>query len=181
MLYNITMTWTISVIITEEREWCFPIQEAPHANKRKGAAYMGKLKGHNKINKQQLIHNRTKNLQGSQMTQWWWGFKWKKKKLKKDEKRATIFSSLVPGSMHISKPQLAKRVKSPLLSKKCRARPHDCYMGWFGDRPMSLHCSGSKEDITCPLSWKSSPSIPQPLCVCFPAFIFTDFTCRSLN
>lgn len=57
MLYNITMTWTISVIITEEREWCFPIQEvAPHANKRKGAAYMGKLKGHNKINKQQLIH-----------------------------------------------------------------------------------------------------------------------------
>ena len=125
-------------------------------------------------------HNRTKNLQRSQITQGDGDSNEKKKLLKKDKKRTTIFSSLVAGSMHISKPQLA-RVKSPFLSKKCRSRPHDCYMGWFGDRPMSLHCSGSKEDITCPLSWKSSPSIPQPLCVCFPAFIFTDFTCRSLN
>lgn len=43
-------------------------------------------------------------------------------------------------------------------------------------RPTSLHCSGSKEEITCPLSGKSSPSIPHPLWVCFPGFILTDFT-----
>lgn len=48
-------------------------------------------------------------------------------------------------------------------------------------RPISLHCSGSKEEITCPLSGKSSPSIPHPLCVCFPGFILTDFTCIQMG
>lgn len=50
---------------------------------------------------------------------------------------------------------------------------------WAG-RPISLHWSGSKEHIICPLTWRSSPSIPQPLWVVKPGLIFTDFTCNVM-
>lgn len=52
---------------------------------------------------------------------------------------------------------------------------------WLGDRPISRHCSGSNEEMTCPLTGNNSPSIPHPLRECFPGFIFTTFTCISME
>ena len=60
-------------------------------------------------------------------------------------------------------------------------RSHGYYTRRRGNRPISLHCSGSKDDTTCPLRGKSSPSMPQALCVCFSALILTDFTCISMG
>lgn len=85
------------------------------------------------------------------------------------------------------KPDKGKRIK--LYSD----RPHICNsdiafggLQWsfhftllLGGRPMSLRWSGSKDEHTCPETRKSSPSIPQPLCVLFPGFSLTDLTWKA--
>lgn len=64
----------------------------------------------------------------------------------------------------------------PPHSKSKKNLGYNSYLLMVGGRPISLHCSGSKEHVTCPFTAKSSPSIPQPLCASFPGLIFTDFT-----
>lgn len=127
----------------------------------------------NETNEQQP-HNGTKNLQGPQLFNGAIA-----SRLTKYSKR---YSNLLCGGfLYIPQPQLTKQWRPKKPSKNSKRRHIFFYTWWPGKRPISLHCSGSKEEITCSLRGKSSPSMPQPLWVCFPGLIFTDFTCIQME